>query len=199
MSKDVRKKIIEAATEVFSTYGYEKTTIEDIARMADKAKTSVYYYFEGKADIFAAALGNKISAMSGALEQYRMSDPADIVRSFREYLKKRMDLVLESKLYKKFMPEMLKRDNKSELGGIFIKAMEEFDLAERQFFSTICFYAQASGALDNKVKPEIFAEMLGMVLKGVEVQILLSDDRSASLATYEEMVNFITNTDNYSL
>ena len=39
----------------------------------------------------------------------------------------------------------------------------------------------------------------GMVLKGVEVQILLSDDRSASLATYEEMVNFITNTDNYSL
>ena len=114
-------------------------------------------------------------------------------------VKKRMDLVLESKLYKKFMPEMLKRDNKSELGGIFIKAMEEFDLAERQFFSTICFYAQASGALDNKVKPEIFAEMLGMVLKGVEVQILLSDDRSASLATYEEMVNFITNTDNYSI
>ena len=49
------------------------------------------------------------------------------------------------------------------------------------------------------MKPEIFAEMLGMVLKGVEVQILLSDDRSASLATYEEMVNFITNTDNYSL
>lgn len=199
MSKDVRKKIIEAATEVFSTYGYEKTTIEDIARMADKAKTSVYYYFEGKTEIFAAALGNEISAMSEALGGYLRADPKDIVRNFREYLKKRMDLVLESKLYRKFLPEMLKRDNKSELCGIFIKAREEFDRDERQFFSSICFYAQASGALDSKVKPEIFAEMLGMVLKGVEMQILLSDDRSASLATYEEMVNFITNTDNYNL
>ena len=199
MNKDVRKKIIEAATEAFSVYGYEKTTIEDIARMADKAKTSVYYYFGGKTDIFAAALDNEITAMNEALGEYLRADPKDIVRNFREYLKKRMDLVLESKLYRKFMPEMLKRDYKSELSGIFIKAREEFDRNERQFFSSICFYAQASGALDNKVKPEIFAEILSMVLKGVEMQILLSDDRSASMATYEEMVNFITNTDNYSL
>lgn len=199
MSKDVRKKIIEAATEVFSTYGYEKTTIEDIARMADKAKTSVYYYFEGKADIFAAALGNEISAMSGALEQYRMSDPADIVRSFREYLKKRMDLVLESRLYKKFLPEMLKRDNKSELSSIFFKARTNFDMYERQFFKALCSYAKNAGALDSKVRPEIFAEMLGMVLNGAEMQIVVSDDKTASMATYEEMVNFITNTNNYNL
>ena len=42
MSKDVRKKILEAASEAFSAYGYDKTTVEDIAKMADKAKTTVY-------------------------------------------------------------------------------------------------------------------------------------------------------------
>lgn len=199
MSKDVRKKIIEAASEVFSVYGYEKTTVEDIAKLADKAKTTVYYYFEGKAEIFAAALEDELSAMSEALSDYRRTEPDRIVQNFREYLKKRIEVILDSRLYKKFLPEMLKRDNKSELNSIFIKARSAFDTSEREFFKAICSYAKAAGALDSKVKPEIFAEMLGMVLNGAEVQILLSDDKAASMATYEEMVNFITNTKNYNL
>ena len=56
MSKDARKRILEAASEAFSVYGYDKTTVEDIARMADKAKASVYYYFGGKDEILEAAL-----------------------------------------------------------------------------------------------------------------------------------------------
>lgn len=199
MSKDVRKKIIEAATKAFSVYGYEKTTVEDIARLADKAKTSVYYYFDGKAGIFAAALEEELRTMNAALEEYRSTAPEHIIRNFREYLKRRMEVVLESRLYRKFLPEMFRRDSESELSGIFIKARRTFDLDERQFFSAICFYARAAGALDSKARPEIFAEMLGMVLNGAEMQILLSDDEAASMATYEEMVDFITNTNNFSL
>lgn len=199
MSKDVRKKIIEAASEVFSVYGYEKTTVEDIAKMADKAKTTVYYYFAGKAEIFAAALDEELSGMCSALAEYRRTESESIVERFREYLKKRMEVVLESRLYKKFLPEMLKRDNKSELSSIFFKARTNFEMYERQFFKALCSYAKNAGALDSKVRPEIFAEMLGMVLNGAEMQILVSDDKTASMATYEEMVNFITNTNNYNL
>ena len=175
MSKDVRKKILEAASEAFSAYGYDKTTVEDIAKMADKAKTTVYYYFEGKAEIFSAALEEEVRAMQDGLS-----------------------VLLGSRLYRKFLVEAIKRGNRSELGSILLKAREPLDLAERQFFSLVCAFAKETGALDNKVEPEIFAEMLTMVLRGVEVQILLSDDEAASMATYDEMVNFITNTDNYS-
>lgn len=199
MSKDVKKKILESATEVFSTYGYEKATVEDIAKMADKAKTTVYYYFEGKAEIFAAALCEEITGMSLALAEYRMTEPDRIVQNFREYLKKRIEVILGSRLYRKFLPEMLKRDNKSELYSIFTKARTPFDTAERKFFKALCSYAKDAGALDSRVQPEIFAEMLGMVLNGAEMQILLSSDKAASMATYEEMVNFITNTNNYNL
>lgn len=198
MSKDVRKKILEAASEAFSAYGYDKTTVEDIAKMADKAKTTVYYYFEGKAEIFSAALEEEVRAMQDGLAVYLNPASGNIVPSLRDYLKKRMDVLLGSRLYRKFLVEAIKRGNRSELGSILLKAREPLDLAERQFFSLVCAFAKETGALDNKVEPEIFAEMLTMVLRGVEVQILLSDDEAASMATYDEMVNFITNTDNYS-
>lgn len=197
MSKDVRKKIIEAASEAFSVYGYDKTTVEDIAGMADKAKTTVYYYFDGKAEILSAALDEEVKAMQDELSPYLNPSPENIVTSLRNYLKKRMDALLGTRLYRKFLVESIKRGNRSELGNILIKAREPLDLAERRFFAMVCTFAKATGALDDKVEPPIFAEMLMMVLHGAEVQILLSDDEDASMATYDEMVNFITNSDNY--
>ena len=87
MSKDVRKKILEAASEAFSAYGYDKTTVEDIAKMADKAKTTFYYYFEGKAEIFSAALEEEVRAMQDGLSVYLNPASGNIVPSLRDYLK----------------------------------------------------------------------------------------------------------------
>lgn len=198
MSKDARKRILEAASEAFSVYGYDKTTVEDIARMADKAKASVYYYFDGKAEILEAALAEEVDTMRGRLSECMNTCPSDITRSLGAYLKTRMDVVLESPLYMKFAVESLRRGNKSEPAGILINARKPLDEAEESFFEAVCRFATASGALGDKVKPESFAEMLSMVLRGAEVQILLSDDRAAARATYDEMVNFITNSDNFS-
>lgn len=96
MSKDARKRILEAASEAFSVYGYDKTTVEDIARMADKAKASVYYYFGGKAEILEAALAEEVDTMRHRLSGCMNTCPSDITRSLGAYLKTRMDVVLES-------------------------------------------------------------------------------------------------------
>ena len=130
MSKDARKRILEAASEAFSVYGYDKTTVEDIARMADKAKASVYYYFDGKAEILEAALAEEVDTMRGRLSECMNTCPSDITRSLGAYLKTRMDVVLESPLYMKFAVESLRRGNKSEPAGILINARKPLDEAE---------------------------------------------------------------------
>ena len=48
--------IVEAAREVFGKYGYSKTTIEDISSSLYRAKSSIYYYFKSKEDIFRAVV-----------------------------------------------------------------------------------------------------------------------------------------------
>lgn len=47
-----RKAIIDSAVQLFSSKGFEKTSIEDIATLAGIGKATVYTYFAGKRDIF---------------------------------------------------------------------------------------------------------------------------------------------------
>lgn len=49
-----RERILEAAIELFSRYGYERTTVDLIAAESRCAKGTVYAYFEDKEGIFRA-------------------------------------------------------------------------------------------------------------------------------------------------
>ncbi len=53
MSKN-KTKILSKSRELFEQYGYQKTTLTDIAKSVGKVKTAIYYYFSGKEEIFAA-------------------------------------------------------------------------------------------------------------------------------------------------
>jgi AcrR family transcriptional regulator len=48
--------IVLAALDMFTRYGYRKTSIDDIAQAAQVAKRTVYLHFENKAAVFLAIL-----------------------------------------------------------------------------------------------------------------------------------------------
>ncbi|EJM78799.1 bacterial regulatory s, tetR family protein [Pseudomonas fluorescens] len=54
---DVRTQIVAAATEHFSRYGYEKTTVSDLAKAIGFSKAYIYKFFESK-----QAIGEMICA-----------------------------------------------------------------------------------------------------------------------------------------
>src|ERR1700757_4268331 len=45
---EVRDQIVGAATEHFSRYGYEKTTVSDLAKAIGFSKAYIYKFFESK-------------------------------------------------------------------------------------------------------------------------------------------------------
>ena len=53
---DRKERIIEVAEQLFAQYGFLKTTMEDIAKKVHMGKSSVYYYFKSKEDIFAEVI-----------------------------------------------------------------------------------------------------------------------------------------------
>lgn len=55
---DVRNQIVGAATEHFSRYGYEKTTVSDLAKAIGFSKAYVYKFFESKQAIGEMICGN---------------------------------------------------------------------------------------------------------------------------------------------
>jgi AcrR family transcriptional regulator len=54
--EEFRKKIIITAGQIFSHYGFKKTTMDEIARALKIGKSSIYYYFQSKEDIFEAVV-----------------------------------------------------------------------------------------------------------------------------------------------
>lgn len=58
-----KENIISAAKKLFSRFGLEKTTMEDIAKATKKAKSSLYYYFKGKEEVFAEVINREMHAL----------------------------------------------------------------------------------------------------------------------------------------
>lgn len=51
-----RRLIVETAWDLFASAGYETVRIADIAEAAGVSNASIHYYFDGKSDLFDAAL-----------------------------------------------------------------------------------------------------------------------------------------------
>jgi AcrR family transcriptional regulator len=54
--EEFRNKVIITAGLIFSRYGFRKTTMEEIARALKMGKSSIYYYFKSKEEIFEAVV-----------------------------------------------------------------------------------------------------------------------------------------------
>ena len=79
---EIRSKILVAAQEVFTRYGFGKTTMDDIAREMGKGKSSIYYYFTSKEDIFRAVIDKELVLM-----KTRILDAVSSKKDSREKLK----------------------------------------------------------------------------------------------------------------
>jgi TetR/AcrR family fatty acid metabolism transcriptional regulator len=75
MASDSKKdKIIQAALKLFSRQGYHKTTVKEIAREAEVAKGTVYWYFESKKELFRGILLAGISKLNERIAGIAASD-----------------------------------------------------------------------------------------------------------------------------
>ena len=77
MSTEQRDALLQAATEVFSRYGF-KASIDDIARRAGIGKGTVYLHFDSKEALFATVVRDLWAGIFGdfrtAVRQARTPD-----------------------------------------------------------------------------------------------------------------------------
>lgn len=79
-----RESILKIAQEIFSKYGYRKTTLDDIANAVRKGKSSLYYYFKSKEDLFQAVIMKEVEVLAKELDKVvnRNTDPVDKLRDY---------------------------------------------------------------------------------------------------------------------
>lgn len=79
-----RELIVEAAKDLFARFGLAKTTMADIAQACGKGKSTLYYYFAGKEQVFAAVIGQEIEGLKQSINRAvaKANTPQDKLRAF---------------------------------------------------------------------------------------------------------------------
>ncbi|QEW24403.1 TetR family transcriptional regulator C-terminal domain-containing protein [Roseovarius indicus] len=88
-----RKRILDAALEVFSQYGFRGATLDQIASEAGLSKPNILYYFSGKEEIHVTLLN---ALMDTWLDPLREIDPeGDPLEELLQYVHRKLDMSRE--------------------------------------------------------------------------------------------------------
>lgn len=85
-----RQRIIAAALEVFSSYGYRGSTVAQISERANMSKANLLYYYKSKNDIYVSLLEHTLTEWLNPLTSLNPDgDPADELWA---YAKSKLDM-----------------------------------------------------------------------------------------------------------
>lgn len=85
MDKDERREIIvQKARELCAKFGYKKTTMDDIAFSCGIGKTTLYYYFKSKEEIFKVVINKEFNEFKDYISKVLsdIDDPHDKLKAF---------------------------------------------------------------------------------------------------------------------
>jgi AcrR family transcriptional regulator len=69
MTVNRKQQIIDAATKSFSLFGYKATTMDQVAKLANVGKGTIYTFFKNKEELFDEIVSTLIKEMKDAAEQ----------------------------------------------------------------------------------------------------------------------------------
>jgi AcrR family transcriptional regulator len=162
--EDFRQKVIISAGQIFSRYGFKKTTMDEIAKALKMGKSSIYYYFQSKEEIFEAVLLYEANILRNELTTTIKSveSPVDKMRNY---------VFVRMKAFEKLS---------NYYNAIFDKNLDHFDFVEsirakydREELAILrlILYHGARKKVFNVVNSEYTALAVQTTLKGLEVPL----------------------------
>lgn len=169
VKQEVRAQIVGVARKIFTRYGFRKTTMEEIAAATRKGKSSIYYYFKSKEEIFRAVVEREAEELKIQLDSTikRDDDPIDKLKTYILFRLHHVRTV--ENFYAALNDEYL-----SSMDFI-LEIRRQFDLQERQVVKEILEEGMRYGTF-QVVSSEIGAIAIATMMKGLELPLLLSDE-----------------------
>jgi AcrR family transcriptional regulator len=165
--QDMRENIVRVATEVFSRFGFKKTSMEDIARALRMGKSSIYYYFKGKEEIFQAVVDKEANLLRVKVKEI-LDSSLEAKEKLRSYVKLRMDVIKHLSNYM----EILKNDDLMNL-ELTEKFRKKYDDEEITIVRQILEEGNKKGTFIIK-DLNLSALAIVTAMKGLEIPLVTS-------------------------
>ncbi|MFA7287733.1 MAG: helix-turn-helix domain-containing protein [Melioribacteraceae bacterium] len=170
--EEVKNSIVDAARRVFQKWGFNKTIMEDIAHEAGKAKSTLYYYFKNKEEIFEAVSIFEIDSIIQKAKNSIKQD-ASAREKFKSYTS---TMLLEIKKTVSIYPI---GKGEVKLNREFIdKVNSQLNKKEEAIIKDIILYGIKSGEINFISRKELdkAAKVVSGIIRGLALYLFLDND-----------------------
>ena len=186
MKEKTRKKILEVAAMLFEKYGFHKTSMDEIARTAKKAKGSLYYHFSSKEELFTEVVSLEFGHIESELVVIVENEKLNPVEKAKAYLMKRNQILSRSYNYH----ETLKTDFYERFEAINRLRHELLEWEKKQM-GKIIKQGIATGVFVKVENVEMILDLFFMVLKGLEIPLFLQKKHTDYWPYLGDMINIL--------
>ncbi len=154
--------ILKVAQELFSKFGLEKTTMDEIAKMARMGKASIYYYFKSKEAIFKEVVVREGNVIQNKIRIAVNNEktPQDKVAAY--FITRVLSVKELTNYYSALGDQYLDHYSFIE------KAREAHDVFEKTTIANILQEGVSEGIFNIK-DIHLIAEIIVVALKGLEL------------------------------
>lgn len=164
----IRADIVRVARKIFTSQGFKKTTMEDVARASGKGKSSIYYYFKSKEEIFEAVVEKEAEELRIALEK--------VIKSGKDPMERLKDYIMFRLYHARTVSNFyaaLKEESMNQMQ--FVQGVRKlFEEQEFHMVTEILDSGISKGAF-KITNSEIGAIAITTMLKGLELPLFLNE------------------------
>ena len=173
-------EVVQVARKLFQQYGLVKTTMEDIARKTGRGKSTLYYYFKNKDEVFDAVVRQEIEEALSNIEA-----ATNACATATEKMSVFIHTTTETLKSKANLYEIAK----GELRGtprLAASLKTNLDNREILLVKSIILYGVETGEFKPGIAPQadIFSFLMVSTLRSLSLEILTSDN------TYDLDISF---------
>jgi AcrR family transcriptional regulator len=178
LSKDelIRAEVLNAARGLFQRFGLFKTTMEDIAKAAGKGKSTLYYYYQSKDEIFDSVIKEDMEEVFNSVK-YAVEQASTAEEKLRTFTSSKIRAISQkAALYSIVFGEI------SENPQLIKKLKKSYEERELELLRGILSFGIARQEL-KKISDETLEDVSYIILsslRGIEMG-LLEDNRAKKM------------------
>jgi AcrR family transcriptional regulator len=181
-----RDKIISVADMLFRKFGFQKTSMDEIAKTSRKAKGSLYYHFSSKEELFREVVRNEINVLKAKSGDVINNNEYGAEAKLKKYIMLRMEVLQHSDNYQKtIQPGQV--DHFEFLDDI----RKDMDVWERELLVKIINEGIDHGEFVIDMETGVLSDMFIMILKGLEIPFFLQNKYREYLSCFNGMLEIL--------
>ena len=150
-----KEQIIEAAEDLFAYYGYDKTTLSDIADKIGIKKNSIYYYFDSKEQLLNEIISDIFKTKVDLFEE-KSAGKTKVLEKLKIFLSVLIDHNFRDKNKPNVTPNAF-----LEISRVIDHSFQEFYLEAEKILNSILKEGIKNGELRKHKSLEVSKTILG--------------------------------------